>query len=72
MKYFVGLFIRTLIAFGCTMATDQLGAAQASKPEQANIRIDHDVLVEDQRLDFIFWDVLHGTGLHGGFDWPVM
>jgi hypothetical protein len=67
MKYFGGLFIGTLIASGYLMAAEQSGAAQASKPEPADIRMNHDVLVEDQRLEFIFLDVLHGTGLHGGF-----
>jgi hypothetical protein len=49
------------------LATEQLSTAQASRPQPADIRIDHDELVEDLRLDFIFSGVLQGTGLHGGF-----
>lgn len=67
MKHFVSFSIWILLAFGCPLATEQLGAAQANKPKPADIRINHDVLLEDQRLEFIFSGVLHGTGLDGGF-----
>jgi len=67
MRYFVRLLTWILIVSGCPMATEQLDAAQASSPEPADIRIDHDVHVEDLRLEFILFGVLHGTGLHGGF-----
>jgi hypothetical protein len=67
MKYFVGLFIWILIASCCPMATEQLGVAQVKKPRPAEILINHDVLVDDQRMEFILLGVLHGTGLHGGF-----
>jgi hypothetical protein len=67
MRYFVGLFISILISSAWPIATQQLDVAQASIPGPADIRINHDVLVEDQRLGFIFLGVLHGTGLHGGF-----
>ena len=67
MKYFVGLFIWILTASGFPTATEQSGSAQASKPHPADIRINHDVHIEDQSLLSIFFDVLNGTGLHGGF-----
>jgi len=67
MKHFISFSIWILIASGCPMATEQLSAAQANKPLPAVIPINHDVLVEDQRLAFVLSDVLHGTGLHGGF-----
>lgn len=67
MKRFIGLFTSILIASAWPTAAQQSQAVQASKPEPADIRINQDVLVEDQRLEFIFLDVLHGTGLHGGF-----
>jgi len=66
MRYFAGLLIWILVGSGCAMATEQLGNAQTSKPKPADIRINHDVHVEDQRLGSIFYDVLYGTGLHGG------
>ncbi len=67
MKHFIGLFTSIMIASGCPTVAQQLGAAPVNKPQPADIRINHDVLVEDQRLGFIFLDVLHGTGLPGGF-----
>lgn len=67
MKYFIGLFTWILIASGWTMATQQLEAAQVTKPQPADIRIDHDVVVENWRVLDIFLYLLRGTGLHGGF-----
>ena len=67
MKRFIGLFTSILIASVWPTVAQQLGTAQVNKLQPADIRINHDVLVEDQRLGFIFLDVLHGTGLHGGF-----
>lgn len=67
MKYFIGFFIWVLIASGWPIATEQLVAAQDSKPRRADIRIEHDVLAEDRPVQEIFLDVLRGTGLHAGF-----
>jgi hypothetical protein len=67
MKRFVVLFTWILISSAWPTATLQLEAAQAVKPQSAEIRINHDVLAENERLEFIFLDVLRGTGLHGGF-----
>ena len=69
MKHFVNLLTWILIAFGGPMATEQLGAAQASKPQPVgiNTRINKDALVENQRLEYILLGLLQGTGLHGGF-----
>jgi hypothetical protein len=67
MKYFIGFFTWLFIASGWPIVTQQLGAAQVNRPRPADIRIDHDVLAENQRLEYIFLDVLQGTGLHGGF-----
>lgn len=67
MKYFIGLFTWILIASGWSIATQQLEAAQINKPQLADIRIDHDVHVENWRMLDIFLYLLRGTGLRGGF-----
>ncbi len=46
------------------MTTQQLAPAQ--KPQPADIRIDHDVEVQNWRVQDILLYLLHGTGLHGG------
>jgi len=56
-----------MVASGGPMAAHQFAAAQANQPQVAEIRINHDIFVENQRLEFIFLDLLRGTGLHGGF-----
>lgn len=67
MKRFIGLVTLFLITSGWPTAAQQLGTAQVNQPQPSDIRINHDVLVEDYRLGFIFLDILNGTGLHGGF-----
>lgn len=67
MKRFTRFLTWILIATAWPTSAHQFGVAQAKKLRPAEIRIDHDVLVQNQRLEFIFLDVLHGTGLHGGF-----
>jgi hypothetical protein len=49
------------------MVAQQAKPAHVNKLQPTGIRINHDVLAENQRLEFIFLDVLRGTGLHGGF-----
>jgi hypothetical protein len=66
VKRFNGLFTSILIAFGWPMAAQQFGAAQPNKPQPADIQINHDVFAEGQRLEYIFGEVLQGTGLRGG------
>jgi hypothetical protein len=56
-----------LIAYAWPVAAPQSQATLVNKQQPGDIRINHDVLVEGQRLEFIFLDVLHGTGLRGGF-----
>lgn len=55
MKRFVNFFTWIMIASSWPMATLQFGDAQADKPQPAENMIDHDALVEDQRLAYNFW-----------------
>ncbi len=45
----------------------QMEAAASGEPQPADVRIGHDVLVENQRVLDIFLSVLRDTGVHGGF-----
>jgi len=63
----IGLFAWILISSAWPMAAHRFAVAQASQSKVAEIRINHDIAVENQRLEFIFLDLLRGTGLHGGF-----
>jgi len=67
VKRLNGLITSILITSGMAMSTHQFAVAQANQPHLAEIRINHDIAVENQRLEFIFLDLLRGTGLHGGF-----
>jgi hypothetical protein len=48
-------------------AREARATAAAGAPQLADIRIEHDILADDQPVLWIFYDVLRGTGLHGGF-----
>jgi len=67
VKYSIGLFTWILIASGWPMAAQQLESARADRLQPEDIRINHDIHVENRRVLDIFSDVLSGTGLHGGF-----
>jgi len=67
MKCFIGtLAWVVLIASGWPIAAQQLQAGSINTPQQADIRIDHEVQVENWRMLDIFLYLLRGTGLHGG------
>jgi hypothetical protein len=67
MKCFIGFFTWILIASGWPIAAHRVEAAQVTKPQPADVRIDHDVLAKNERILGVFLDVLRGTGIHGGF-----
>jgi len=66
MQYLIGVLTWILIASGWPIAAQQLKGAQTDRPRLSELRLDHDVVVGDQRkerMEFILMDVLHGTGL---------
>jgi hypothetical protein len=67
MRHFIGSLVSILIVLGEGLAAQQPNATAADEAQPASIRINHDVLVENQRLEYIFLDLLRGTGVHGGF-----
>jgi hypothetical protein len=67
VKYFVSLFTWIAIASCWPIPAQQIESAQVNNPRPADIRIDHDVRVENWRVLDIFLNLLRGTGLHGGF-----
>ena len=67
MKCFIGFLVWMLTASSLPMAAQQMGATPANEPQLDNIRIDHDVDMEDRRMLDIFEDLLRDTGIHGGF-----
>lgn len=67
MRYFAGFVVWALIVSGETIAMSQSKGVPVDEQQPANIRINHDVLAENQRVLEIFLDVLRGTGVGGGF-----
>jgi hypothetical protein len=67
LKNLARIFTWVLIASGFMPATQRLAGAQAGEQQPDEIRINHDVQVEDWRVLDIFSYLLRGTGLHGGF-----
>jgi hypothetical protein len=77
MKYVIGYFIWILLVPGEATAVHQSAVARADVPQPASVRLSHDILAENKPLSLIFFDILRGTGVHGGFvemagcsDWP--
>jgi hypothetical protein len=67
MKYLLNFAAWMLILSGLPMAAQQSQPAQVTQPLPADIRIGHDVHVENGPLLGIFKDILRGTGIYGGF-----
>lgn len=67
MRYLTSFLVWALIASGELTATRQVKAPHIDNPQPADIRIDHEVLAENQLLLYTFLDTLRGTGLHAGF-----
>jgi hypothetical protein len=77
MKYGIGYFIWILLVPGAATTVHQSGVARVDEPQPASVRISHDILAENEPLSLILFDILRGTGVHGGFvemtgcsDWP--
>jgi hypothetical protein len=66
MKRLIGFSVWVLIMLA-EPAVCQLDGPVSRKSLAAKIRIDHNVVVENQRVLEIFLDLLRGTGIHGGF-----
>jgi len=67
MKHLLSLFVFSLALIGGQMTVYQVAVSASGKLDAANVRLDHDVLVENQPVLSIFLDVLRGTGVNGGF-----
>ena len=67
MKRLINLSVLVLVLAAEPMTVCQVEAAASDEPQPANVRIDHDVLVENQRVLDIFLHVLRDTGFPGGF-----
>jgi len=67
MKNHICILSWIFVASSWLTATQQLRAAQVDTPQLDNIRIGHDVDMDDQRVLYIFEDLLRDTGVHGGF-----
>jgi len=59
--------ISILMVAAWPIAAQQFPVARDGGPPPAEIRVDHEILVDNQRLQYIFLDLLHDTGLRGGF-----
>jgi hypothetical protein len=67
MKYLIGFFVSTLVLAAGPMTVRQLEAGLVDEPQPANTRINHDIIAGNQPVLSILQDVLHGTGVPGGF-----
>jgi len=67
MKRLISFSVLVLVLAAGPMAVCQVGTAGSDELQLARIRINHDVVVEDQRVLNIFLDVLRDTGVNGGF-----
>ena len=67
MKFLIGFFVSTLFLSAGPAAERQSDTGLVDSPQPANIRIDHDIVAENQPVSSILQDVLRGTGVPGGF-----
>jgi hypothetical protein len=67
MKRLISFSVLVLVLAAERMAVCQVESATSGEPQPANVRIEHEIFVENQPVLRIFLDVMRGTGLDGGF-----
>jgi hypothetical protein len=67
MKYLIGFVIWMVVLAATPMAARHFGPAAVDEVQPVNLRIDHDIMEENQPLLWILQDMLRGTRVPAGF-----